>query len=265
MQANIRDLARRHQAHDLSTAAADRGSQTPSLSVLKFADARADRRLQPRRRPLCLRACHEMFQGEIAPLRDTQRNMRDYLKSKDFHRHMRSLLASGFQELGWESQLGGKCSFARGGRVCWLQVSQYSNSVLGAKFTINMTESSGPAGDTRILYRLDKADRAIGKALEEHIIAHLPRPDPDPEIEVVGDNGQPVLVRLGDLVRANPRQWEAATDVWLPYFSKSDLDDWAAFLLPRLERLTAPSSSEKIDPQWWAQRFRRLTRLFRSK
>lgn len=191
--------------------------------------------------------------------------MRDYLKSRDFHRHMRSLLASRFRELGWEPQPAGKCSFARGGKVCWLQVSQYSNGITGAKFTINMTEGSGSAGDTRILRRLDAADRAVGKALEASIIARLPRPDPDPEIEVVGDNGQTVLVKLGDLARANPRQWDAPSDVWLPYFSKSDLDDWAAFLLPRLERLTAPSSSEKIAPQLWAQRFRRLTLLFRSK
>ena len=193
------------------------------------------------------------------------KSMRDYLKSRDFHRHMRLLLASRFRELGWESQNSGKCSFARDGRACWLQVSQYSNSIMGAKFTINMTEGSGPAGDTRILRRLNEADRSIGKALEESIIARLPRPDPDPEIEVLGGSGQTILVKLGDLARANPRQWEAPSDVWLPYFSKSDLDDWATFLLPRLERLTATSSSEKVDPQLWAQRFRRLTRLFHSK
>nr|AOO92806.1 hypothetical protein [Rhizobium leguminosarum bv. trifolii] len=213
-------------------------------------------------RPLCLRACHEMLPHEAYPW---DKSMRDYLKSRDFHRHMRSLLASRFRELGWESQTAGKCSFARGGRACWLQVSQCSNGIMGAKFTINMTEGPGPAGDTRILRRLNEADRGIGKALEESIIARLPRPDPDPEVEVVGDNGQTILVKLGDLARANPRQWEAPSDVWLPYFSKSDLDDWATFLLPRLERLTALSSSEKIDPQLWAQRFRRLTRLFRSK
>lgn len=115
--------------------------------------------------------------------------MRDYLKSKDFHRHMRSLLAPKFRELGWETQAAGKCSFARGGRACWLQVSQYSNAVMGAKFTINLTEGTGSAGDTRILRRLDETDRAVGQALEEQIIARLPRPDPDPEIEVVGDNG----------------------------------------------------------------------------
>ncbi|EJC71392.1 hypothetical protein Rleg5DRAFT_7250 [Rhizobium leguminosarum bv. viciae WSM1455] len=193
------------------------------------------------------------------------KSMRDYLKSRDFHRRMRLLLAWRFRELGWESQNSGKCSFTRDGRACWLQVSQYSNSIIGAKFTINMTGGSGPAGDTRILRRLNEADRSIGKALEESIIARLPRPDPDPEIEVLGDGGQTILVKLGDLARANPRQWEAPSDVWLPYFSKSDLDDWATFLLPRLERLTAPSSSEKIDPQLWAQLFRRLTRLFRSK
>ncbi|MBX4974362.1 hypothetical protein HJB73_13035 [Rhizobium lentis] len=192
--------------------------------------------------------------------------MRDYLKSKDFHRHMRSLLAPKFRELGWETQAAGKCSFARGGRVCWLQVSQYSNAVIGAKFTINLTESTGSAGDTRILRRLDEADRAVGQALEEQIIARLPMPDPDPEIEVVGDNGGTVLVKLGDLARANMRQWEAPADVWLPYFSKSDLDEWAAFLLPRLERLTAPSSPEIIDPQRRAaERVRRLVGFFRSK
>ncbi|RUM27152.1 hypothetical protein EFQ99_02840 [Rhizobium vallis] len=190
--------------------------------------------------------------------------MRDYLKSRDFHRHMRSLLAPRFQELGWEPQTG-KCSFVRGGRVVWLQVSQYSNSVMGAKFTINMTEGSGSASDIRILHRLEETDRAVGKALEERIIARLPRPDPDPEVEVVGDNGQMVSVKLGDLTRANPRQWEGPADVWLPYFSKSDLDDWAAFLLPRLDRLIASSSSETVDPQLWAQRFRRLTGFFRSK
>ncbi|MGG7579542.1 hypothetical protein [Rhizobium sp. Nf11,1] len=191
--------------------------------------------------------------------------MRDYLKSKDFHRHMRSLLAPKFRALGWESQTAGKCSFARGRRVCWLQVSQYSNSLIGAKFTINMTEGSGSAGDIRRLRRLDEADRAFGKALEETIIARLARPDPDSEIEVVGDNGGTVLVKLGDLARANPRQWEIPSDVWLPYFSKGDVDDWAAFLLPRLERMTAPCSPEVIDPQLWAQRFCRFIGSFRSK
>ena len=190
--------------------------------------------------------------------------MRDYVKSQNFHRHMRSLLASRFEELGWTSQKG-KCSFVRGGKVFWLQVSQYSNSLTGGKFTLNITEGSGSASDMRILRRLNDADRSTGKALEEHIIARLPRPDPDPDIEVVGENGGTVLVKLGDLAKANPRQWDGPADVWLPYFSKDDLDDWAAFLLPRLERLTAASSSETIDPQLWAQRFRRLMVFFRSK
>ncbi|OWV70379.1 hypothetical protein ATY77_16545 [Rhizobium sp. R634] len=191
--------------------------------------------------------------------------MRDYVKSKDFHRHMRSLLASRFQELGWESQATGKCSFVLGRRVFWLQISQYSNSVTGAKFTINMTEGAGAASDTRILRQLDDSDRAAGKALEELIISRLPRPDPDPDVEVVGDHGETVLVKLGDLAKANPRQWDGPADVWLPYFSRSDLDDWAAFLLPRLDRLVAPSSPEATDPSLWAQRLRRFTGLFRSK
>lgn len=191
--------------------------------------------------------------------------MRDYLKSKDFHRHMRSLLASRFQELGWESQATGKCSFVRGGRVFWLQISQYSNSVTGAKFTINMTEGSGGASDTRILRQLDDADRAAGKALEERIIARLPRPDPDPDVEVVGDHGETVMVKLGDLAKANPRQWDGPSDVWLPYFGRSDLDDWAAFLLPRLDRLVASSSPEMTDPFLWTQRFRHLIGFLRPK
>ncbi|ANL49502.1 hypothetical protein AMC87_PB00178 (plasmid) [Rhizobium phaseoli] len=122
--------------------------------------------------------------------------MRDYVKSKDFHRHMRSLLVARFQELGWQSQAAGKCSFVQGRRVFWLQVSQYSNSLTGGKFTLNLSEGvGGAAGDTRILRHLDEADRAIGKALEEHIIARLPRPDPDPDVEVVGDDGGLVLAR----------------------------------------------------------------------
>ncbi|ASW10169.1 hypothetical protein CKA34_29770 (plasmid) [Rhizobium sp. 11515TR] len=39
---------------------------------------------------------------------------RDYVKSRDFHRHMRSLLASRFHELGWKTQDIGKCSLACG-------------------------------------------------------------------------------------------------------------------------------------------------------
>ncbi|ANK94669.1 MULTISPECIES: hypothetical protein [Rhizobium] len=191
--------------------------------------------------------------------------MRDYVKSKDFHRHMRSLLVARFQELGWQSQAAGKCSFVQGRRVFWLQVSQYSNSLTGGKFTLNLSEGVGAAGDTRILRHLDETDRAIGKALEEHIIARLPRPDPDPDVEVVGDDGGPVLVKLGDLAKANPRQWDGPSDVWLPYFSKSDLDDWAAFLLPRLDRLIRPSKPEIIDPMIWARWFDHLTGLFRRR
>ncbi|MBB2684522.1 hypothetical protein N2597_29570 (plasmid) [Rhizobium sophoriradicis] len=191
--------------------------------------------------------------------------MRDYVESKDFHRHMRSLLASRFQELGWESQAAGRCSFVRGRRVFSLQVSQYSNSLIGAKFTINMTEGSGAASDTRILRHLNDADRAAGKAVEERIFARLPRPDPDPDVDVVGDHGQTVSVKLGDLAKANPRQWDGPFDVWLPYFSKTDLDDWAAFLLPRLDRLVAPSSPEMTDPLLWAQRFRGLVSFFGRK
>ncbi|MDR9782790.1 hypothetical protein [Rhizobium redzepovicii] len=187
--------------------------------------------------------------------------MRDYVKSAGFHRHMRLLLASKFQELGWELQTG-KCSFARGKRVFWLQISQSSNSLIGGKFTLNVSEGSGAAGDTRILRHLNEADRAIGKALEEHIIARRPRPDPDPDIEVVGDGG-PLLLKLGDLAKANPRQWDGPSDVWLPYFSKSDLDEWAAFLLPRLERLIRPPTPEITDPMTWTKRFDRLTGLFR--
>ncbi|ANK89315.1 MULTISPECIES: hypothetical protein [Rhizobium] len=191
--------------------------------------------------------------------------MRDYVKSKDFHRHMRSLLVARFQELGWQSQAAGKCSFVQGRRVFWLQVSQYSNSLTGGTFSLNLSEGVGAAGDTRILRHLDEADRAIGKALEEHIIARLPPPDPDPDVEVVGDDGGPVLVKLGDLAKANPRQWDGPSDVWLPYFSKSDLDDWAAFLLPRLDRLTRSSTPEIIDPMAWTKRLDRLTALFRRR
>ncbi|WHO76295.1 hypothetical protein [Rhizobium sp. BT03] len=190
--------------------------------------------------------------------------MRDYVKGQSFHRYMRSLLAWRFQELGWESQPG-KCSFVHGKRIFWLQISQSSNSLMGGKFTLNLTEGSGAAGDTRVLRRLNEADRAVGRALEERIIARLPRPDPDPDIEVVGENGGTVLVKLGDLARANPRQWDGPSDVWLPYFGKNDLDDWAAFLVPRLDRLVGPPSPETIDPSLWAQRLRHFTGLFRSK
>ncbi|ULJ81332.1 hypothetical protein MF410_24985 (plasmid) [Rhizobium sp. C104] len=112
---------------------------------------------------------------------------------------------------------------------------------------------------------MNDTDRAIGKALEEHIIARRPRPDPDPDIEVVGDDGGRILIKLGDLAKANPRQWVGPSDVWLPYFSKNDLDDWAAFLLPRLDRLVGPSPPETIDPSPWAQRLLHFAGLFRSK
>jgi hypothetical protein len=101
--------------------------------------------------------------------------------------------------------------------------------------------------------------------VEERIFARLPRPDPDPDVDVVGDNGQTVSVKLGDLAKANPRQWDGPFDVWLPYFSKTDLDDWAAFLLPRLDRLVASSSPEMTDPLLWAQRFRKLVGFLRPK
>ena len=136
---------------------------------------------------------------------------------------------------------------------------------MGSKFTLNLTQGSGSANEARILYHLNEADRAIGKALEERIIVRRPRPDPDPDLEVVGDNGETVTLKLGDLVRANPAQWDAPSDVWLPYFGKNDLDDWAAFLSPRLDRLIASTSSEIPVFRLWAQRFRQLTSFFRSK
>ncbi|MGY5776474.1 hypothetical protein [Rhizobium sp. LEGMi135b] len=191
--------------------------------------------------------------------------MRDHLKNRDFHRQMHSLLAPRFLELGWKSQGGNKCSFIRGRKIFWLQVSQYSNSLKGARFTINMTEGSGPGGDTRVLYWLNETDRAVGRGLEEHIIARLPRPDPDPEVDVLGDNGGTIRVKLGDLVQPNSKQWDASGDVWLPYFTKDDLEDWAAFLSPRLDRLIASSSPGPTDLSSWAQRFRHLAGLLRLK
>ena len=128
--------------------------------------------------------------------------MRDYMKSKAFHQHMRLSLAPKMQELGWELQSGNICAFKRSRWSIWFQISKNSNGLTGGRFTINFNTS-------RLLVRLNKSDRAIGKALEKHLIARLPKPDPakDFDVEVLGENGEKMPKKFSDLMQPDLDQW----------------------------------------------------------
>lgn len=181
---------------------------------------------------------------------------------------MRTLLAPKFKKMGWKPLPGTRCVFKRGVREFWLQTSKYNNEISGGKFTINI-------GSQRILAELNKSDRDIGREVETRLIGRWPRPDPDPEIEIVDEDGGRKLVRLGDAIQPTPRLWDhVGSDVWLRYLTKEDLDDWAAFLEPRLSRLVlAPHLAgflttcllEVLDPVLWIERARRLVQVFRAK
>ncbi|GLS18745.1 hypothetical protein GCM10007874_17620 [Labrys miyagiensis] len=194
--------------------------------------------------------------------------MREYVKSKEFNKRMRLLLTPKFQKMGWTPKPGNRCVFKRGVREFWLQTSKYNNSLSGGKFTINL-------GTRRILAHLNENDREIGREVESRLVARWPRPDPDPEVEVVDENGGRKRMKLGDTIKPNPRSWDhIGSEVWLRYLTKEDLDDWATFLEPRLSRLIlAPHFNgfiatcliEAFDPFLWIERAQRLRQMFRAK
>lgn len=169
--------------------------------------------------------------------------MRTYMKAKDVHRHMRQLLAPWFSAHGWIKRAGYSCAFEQNTRILWLQPSQWGDSWSGSSLTLNLTEA--PSGQLsagrRVLRDLDVDSREVGFALEELVISRIPAPAPDHFIRkfmaVPGADGDLARRSFDNAFKPNREDWGPDQDIWLRYFAADDLDEWAMFLLPRLESL----------------------------
>ena len=162
--------------------------------------------------------------------------MRQYAKAKDVHRRMRALLWP-LLASSWSKRPGYTCAFTRDGFVLWVQPHSFGDSLSGSQLTINLNQSTSHeiAHGCRILAYLDQDSRGVGARIEERILARLPDVESD--------------------VRVEQQLWETHQDIWLRYFAQDDLDEWAEFLQPRLDRLIsvaqlaiAPNKSFKPMP-----------------
>ncbi|WP_342316690.1 hypothetical protein [Lysobacter sp. FW306-1B-D06B] len=169
--------------------------------------------------------------------------MRSYVKAKDVHRHMRRLLAPWFVEQGWQKRPGYSCAFVRADSVFWVQPSQWGDSWSGSSMTLNLSGWNGRdlAAGRRILKGLDGDSRDAGLALEERIVSRIPEPPHDHYIHqfmsLPGAEGATFRQSFERAFAPNPGQWKPGCDTWLRYFAEDDLEEWALFMVPRLDRL----------------------------
>lgn len=181
--------------------------------------------------------------------------MRTYAESRQVHSTLRNALSPWFRERGWERRKGSSCAFLKlsqsgDGFWCfWLQVSQWGGRDFGNEFTVNLillpSASDRPYGGpyARVLKTLPQDDRDIGLALEAKIAARVPKPPPESRIcqwmDLPGEEGATFKRMWAEAFVPHPHRWAEDMDVWLRYFAVDDVEEWASFLVPRLELLTA--------------------------
>lgn len=182
-----------------------------------------------------------------------------YATSKEVHSAFKKALSPWFIANGWKRRAGTSCAFVRpadhGGYWClWLQPSSWGGKLWGSSFTLNLVHveavdtplAGGP--HARVLGTLSEADQQLAHAIAQQLARRIPDPpasDPVHEwARLPGHEGESWRQRLANLRTVNPDAWKPGVDVWLPYYSVGDLQEWVQFLAPRWEHLLRQSRGD---------------------
>lgn len=185
--------------------------------------------------------------------------MRTYVASRQAHSALGRLLRPWFKAHGWDKRPGGTAAFTRqssegpGFWCLWFQVSQWGNADFGNEFTLNLVLQQSEAASlcggphARVLNTLSPQAREEGLGIETAIVARIPKPPPGRKIYEWMEADDPYAAHHRQAWQRafspDVRRWrQPGVDLWLRYFSVDDVEDWAAFLLPRLEGLTAQAN-----------------------
>ena len=186
-----------------------------------------------------------------------------FVPSRRVHSVLRKLLWPYFSTHGWAKRPGSTCAFVRAasqGYWClWVQISQFGGKTDGNSFTLNLVRRpsidaplTGGQTNARIpVDLLSPEDKARGRALAEEIQARIPDPPPDDKVhewkKLPGKEGLKWIEYLARIRQVPPSEWEPGIDVWLNYYSVTDLEQWVEFLLPRFDKLLSECD---VDGGW---------------
>ena len=172
-----------------------------------------------------------------------------FAKARDVHRTLSRKFSAWAKPAGYKRVGSGTCAFARPRKDATgflrfaVQISQWGADWSGNQFTINAeaqaTDDKGPLyGGVRILKALSGEDLQIAEALQWHIIQSIPKPAPEHEIyefmQLPGKDGEIFRDAFERAFRHEPTLFEPGKDIWLRYFSESDVEAWADYLEDRL-------------------------------
>lgn len=159
-----------------------------------------------------------------------------------------------FHQFGWQRRKGSSCAFLKRCESTnkywcfWVQISQWGGKDFGNSFTLDLilleSHDIPPYGgaDSRVLNTLTGRDRQVGIELETKIAGRIPEPAPECLIyewmKLPGDEGAAFKRMWTEAFVPHPDRWNEGMDISLRYFALDDVEEWAQFLLRRLEMLT---------------------------
>ena len=156
------------------------------------------------------------------------------------------------QAAGFHRASSSACAFAReradrrGFVTIGVQISSWGNSWCGNQFTLNADGAAAKAYDHgagmfRPLTWLTADECTAGMEVERRIRKRFPIPPDDHEVWTwaaePGAAGDELRNELAQLRVVREDMWHPQYDIWLPYFGRTDLQEWGNFLLPLLPGL----------------------------
>lgn len=178
--------------------------------------------------------------------------MNEYVKSKDFHKLLRTVWDPYLKPLGFKRCKGSVASYYRsrhddlGFIRFWTQLSKWGDSWSGNSFTLNLDISiTDPhetlGGSDRFLGILSAEQLAEAERITELIIKRKPKPPADHWIySEMADGAEHSKDWKDGFERAfmyRPGRLKPECDIWFEYFSSADVTCWAEFLAPLLPQL----------------------------
>ena len=154
--------------------------------------------------------------------------MLSFATSRIVHTALNRQLGPWFRERGWIRRKGSICAYLWINRTSgqnwmfWIQCSAWGSKDRGSKFTANLPKVNASGSNY-------SSCRFLGQTLtdtyfaEAHAIAS----------RIAERN------RKSQIVMIYADVWERKFDIWFPYYSSQDVDDWGAYLRERLPQLTA--------------------------
>jgi hypothetical protein len=170
------------------------------------------------------------------------------ISSRDLYRHLTAGTADAFGRLGFRHDKASRLSYKKPHDTqlltIWFQADRYGwEDSWGSQFTMEFQLGiDADPGSASIASRSRYAHLLSPRALEEvrqlnnRVILMLPGTIANQSIAVADDKGDEVVI-VGARVEASP--YAQGQDVWMRYYSASDIEMWSVFLCAQLPELVA--------------------------